>query len=264
MTEFKVRCYKTNSTGDSIGAEIVIYDGDDKIDTITLTDQTAIDEINSRLDNMDSNYIDTAELKDILKNSSKNNVINATLLNGLASDKFLKTDQIGNYTFNPKKHTTNTAEYGLGDKSNYGHVKTIDNLNSETFRNGEALSSHQGYELNERVNQLEQESAKNNVHIFISRKSDGAGETGTQIVVGYNTGNGLVARVESDDPNFDISNRTVRFLINGNIYDRTTDVAGKTSPVTINLERGNYLVTVLMSGYEGKNPINEQKFLIVE
>ena len=154
MTEFRVRCYKTNSTGDSIGAEIVIYDGDDKIDTITLTDQTAIDEINSRLDNLDSTYIDAAELKDILKNSSKNNVINATLLNGLASDKFLKTDQIGNYTFNPKAHATTTAEYGLGNKTNYGHVKTVDNLNSETFRNGESLSARQGYLLNERINQL--------------------------------------------------------------------------------------------------------------
>lgn len=264
MTEFKVRCYKTNSTGDSIGAEVIIYDGDDVIDTITLVDQTRLDELISRLDNLDSTYIDVNELKEILTNSLRNNTINATLLNGLASDKFLKIEQIPNYTFNPKAHTSTTAEYGLGTNSVFGHVKTIDNLNSETFRNGEALSARQGYELDSRITLLEEDVKKNNIRILISRKSDGAGETGTQIVVTHGTSNGIVARIDCDDSDYELSGRTIRFLINGVMYDRTTDSQGKTGAVTINLDPGNYLVTALMSGYEGKNPISEQKFLIVE
>ena len=154
MTEFKVRCYKTNSTGDSIGAEVVIYDGEDVIDKITLVDQTRLDELTSKLDNLDSTYISVRELKDILTNSLRKNTINATLFNGITSDKFLKIENIPNYTYTPKSHSSTTAEYGLGTNSVYGHVKTIDNLNSETFRNGEALSAKQGYVLDEKITDL--------------------------------------------------------------------------------------------------------------
>lgn len=51
----------------------------------------------------------------------------------------------------PTSHSSTASTYGLGTTSNYGHVKTIDNLTQSSNANGLALSAHQGYVLNRRI-----------------------------------------------------------------------------------------------------------------
>ena len=264
MIDFKVRCYHNDNEGKVIGAEVIIYSGDDVIDNIVLVDKTKFDELSEQLGELNTTYVDNNELKEYLENSNESNIINATTLSGFASDKFLKTDDINAYQFSPGPHSSSSPVYGAGSTSDYGHVKLVDNCNHDSYHDGEALSARQGYELDSRLTDLEGNVKKNNVRILLSRKSDGAGETGTQIIMGYNTGNGIVARIDCDEQDYDLNGRTIRLLINGVMYDRITDGQGKTSAVTINLSPGTYLVTALMAGYDGKNPVSEQKFLVVE
>ena len=54
----------------------------------------------------------------------------------------------------PTNHASSSTGYGIGSSSNYGHVKIIDNLNTSNSTNGEALSAHQGYELNSKIENL--------------------------------------------------------------------------------------------------------------
>lgn len=47
----------------------------------------------------------------------------------------------------PTDHSSVSTGYGLGEPTKYGHVKTINNLTTNSFSNGEALSAYQGYLL---------------------------------------------------------------------------------------------------------------------
>lgn len=53
MTDFKVRCYHEDSTGNVIGAEVIIYDKDDVVDDILLVDKTKFDELSGKLNTLD-------------------------------------------------------------------------------------------------------------------------------------------------------------------------------------------------------------------
>lgn len=46
-------------------------------------------------------------------------------------------------------HSATNDAWGLGTTTEYGHVKLVDNLNSEDIVSGEVLSAHAGYELTE-------------------------------------------------------------------------------------------------------------------
>lgn len=48
----------------------------------------------------------------------------------------------------PTSHASTSTTYGVGTTSNYGHVKTINNLTTSSYANGQALSAYQGYLLN--------------------------------------------------------------------------------------------------------------------
>lgn len=47
----------------------------------------------------------------------------------------------------PKDHSSTTTTYGAATTSKYGHTKIVDNLDAETYVDGEVLSAHQGYAL---------------------------------------------------------------------------------------------------------------------
>ena len=68
----------------------------------------------------------------------------------------------------PINHASPATGYGLGTSANYGHVKIIDNLTSSTVTDGEALSAHQGYELDTRVTALENSGGGGGVEVSIS------------------------------------------------------------------------------------------------
>ena len=153
--EWKVRCYHNDGEDNIIGAEVIAYNGNDVISKIILTDETQLNELARKLDNLDSTYVDTDELKRFLSNDNQENKINASLFNGMASDVFLKKTDVKTYSFEPDKHSSTSSKYGLGSTTEYGHVKLIDNLNSERCNAGEVLSSHQGYVLNDKINDLD-------------------------------------------------------------------------------------------------------------
>ena len=120
--EFIVRCYHKDSDDNVIGAEVVAYDGDDEIDKIILTDETLINELINRLDNLDSTFVKPTQLRDILANVNQGNVINASLFNGMQSDVFLKKSERNSYLFKPISHAVSGSDYGLGNKNENGHV----------------------------------------------------------------------------------------------------------------------------------------------
>lgn len=51
----------------------------------------------------------------------------------------------------PTAHASSATTYGVGTTANYGHCKTINNLTSSAYANGEALSAYQGKILNDKI-----------------------------------------------------------------------------------------------------------------
>lgn len=49
----------------------------------------------------------------------------------------------------PTSHASSATTYGVGTTANYGHCKTINNLTTSSYSNGQALSAYQGYLLNQ-------------------------------------------------------------------------------------------------------------------
>lgn len=151
MVTFKCNIYnEEDETGKIIGAEIIIYNSsNDNIATIEIVDAEKLAELEAKLDALDSTYLTYDEVMEILANSSETNIINATLLNGFASDDFAKK----NHTHNEYAPLAHTKE--LGSKTSAGHVKTIDNVTTTGYVTGEALSAYQGKLLNDRINKLD-------------------------------------------------------------------------------------------------------------
>lgn len=71
-------------------------------------------------------------------NSSSNNT-NILLGNG---------NTLAQSTFAPTSHASTGTGYGVGTSANYGHNKIIDDATKSTLTNGESLSAHMGYILN--------------------------------------------------------------------------------------------------------------------
>jgi hypothetical protein len=64
------------------------------------------------------------------------------------------------YTFQPAAHTENIedgeeSKYGLGSANKYGHCRVINNLDAETYKEGECLSAYQGTKLRNRIKKVE-------------------------------------------------------------------------------------------------------------
>lgn len=51
----------------------------------------------------------------------------------------------------PKSHASSGTDYGVGTTASYGHVKTRNDVNASAYVAGEALSSYQGYALNQKI-----------------------------------------------------------------------------------------------------------------
>ena len=54
----------------------------------------------------------------------------------------------------PSNHASTGNAYGLGTPTNYGHVKTINNLAQASHLDGTALSAYQGKVLNDKINNV--------------------------------------------------------------------------------------------------------------
>lgn len=225
MVRFETKIYNYSADEKIIGAEVAVYNEEgDKVKSIVITDETKLQELEEKLDQLDDNYVDHDELTTILTNSDEDTVINATLLNGYQGDQFVLNSQLDNKSFKPKPHAAPTNEYGVGNAANFGHVKIRDNLTSDTYVSGEALSAHQGKVLDDKITAATESNIINSLHILIGRYEDKAGEYGTRIIAQRGT-NGVYARILCDDPDFDASKVILYLDINGVSYEfKSTNV----------------------------------------
>ena len=275
--EFETNVTCRDDEGHIIGADVDFYDDSgNKVHRVVICEEQQLQELVDTIEQLDTRYVEPGSLEGkgdldtILANTAEEIVINATTLNDLNSGDFaLRNHEHTQYCV--KDHASTGTGYGLGTNSLYGHVKTRNDLNAASFVSGEALSAYQGALLGKRVSDLESgvdtvtaQYYKNSLRIKIGRWSDSAGEDGTQIVVNYGTGNGIYARLYCDAPNFNYKDKDVILVLNGVPYTRTTDVNGKTGKLTINLDRGVYILTAFIKGVDGLYPASDMKIIKVE
>ena len=114
---------------------------DNKVDKVTgkgLSTEDFTTTLKNKLDDIEAQanktVVDSA-LSSTSENPLQNKAIN-TALNGKA----------------PTSHASTNGNYGLGNATMYGHVKTINKLSTSSYVNGESLSAYQGKVLNDTIN----------------------------------------------------------------------------------------------------------------
>lgn len=138
-TTFKTEVYEREGNS-IIGAEVIVYSGEEEITDIILVNKTDLDELEERLDNLGVEYVKFSPESDIagqsietiLENVNENVVINATALNGLQSDRFAKVSH--QHTVND---LTNLLNYEIScDKYNMKLGETLTVTVKVTKANG--------------------------------------------------------------------------------------------------------------------------------
>lgn len=268
--EFETNVTSKDDEGHIIGADVNFYtDSGNRVHRVVICEEQQLQELVEAIEELDTRYVRPEELTTILSNTAEDTEINATKLNDLNSGSFALREHAHNQ-YCEKNHASTANTYGLGDGSKYGHVKTRNNLTAANFISGEALSAYQGALLNQRLSSLESSSSdlaekyyKNSMRIKIGRWSDSQGEDGTRIQVVHGSGNGIYAKLYCDKPGFNVTNKEIVLAINGVPYGRTTDNNGKSGKLTINLNKGVYLMSAFIMGYDGVNPAFTQKIVEV-
>lgn len=127
-TTFKTEVYEREGNS-IIGAEVIVYSGEQEITDIILVNKTDLDDLEERLDNLGVEYVKFSPESDIagesietiLENVNEDVVINATALNGLQSDRFAKVSH--QHTVND---LTNLLNYEIScDKYNIELGETL-------------------------------------------------------------------------------------------------------------------------------------------
>lgn len=274
MTVFETSCYYKKE-GKIIGAEVKIYnENGDTIDRILVTDANGLEQLEDKLNNLDSTYIDKGELVSALRDNVFDGTevtINANTFDGHDSSYYAPYEHDHQGQFASKQHASTTpSTYGAGTSTEYGHVRVRDDLTARNPNISEALSSHQGYELNNRLATIETSQStlaeqyyRNSLRIKIGRWSDGQGEEGTRIQVNEGSGDGIYAKIYCDKPDYAVYDKEVILVLNGIPYSRKTDENGKTGKLQINLSKGTYLLTAFRGGYDGVHATSDQKIIQV-
>ena len=166
MVDYKTRIFFEKDTN-VMGADILIYsESGELIDTILVTSQSKYTELAEQIENIDDTYIDRTELLQVLENTMNEITINATTLEGFNAEDFSQTGHTHGNDYAVKNHASTSNSFGLGSNSLYGHVKTIDNLNTQQLVPGEALSANQGRVLKGLIDAANASIAGDNVHFF--------------------------------------------------------------------------------------------------
>ena len=117
MTQIETSVYEKTDEG-IIGAEVIVYNEGEEIDSIQIVDSTELAELEAKLDVIDETYVQYAEdssligstLDSILANTGEDVDINATTLSGFSSDDFSKTNHTHNtVTWTASNSNFNTA-----------------------------------------------------------------------------------------------------------------------------------------------------------
>lgn len=108
--------------------------------------------------------------------SSTSPKMDGTATVGSETAKFARGDHIHptDTSRAPTSHASTANTYGLGSTSNYGHVKTINNLTQSSHSDGTALSAYQGKVLNDTKADKSQVVDWDNI-TFVSKSDDATG-----------------------------------------------------------------------------------------
>jgi len=127
MVTLESNIYNKTSDGQIIlGATIIIYNSEEnEVKRISVVDESELNELRSQLDVIDNTYIKFADgstlegrsIDNILSNSSKDVVINATKLNGVAGANYSQID----HTHDDRYFTEDEITSQLSQKSNTNH-----------------------------------------------------------------------------------------------------------------------------------------------
>lgn len=145
MTEFIVSVYEE---GDIVGAEVKVT-SNGTTESIEIVDAEDLNGLLTMIQNVSANYASKTYLDTTLANADLSKTINATKLDGHPSSYFATTQHEHNYA--PISHSDTTGQYGVGNDTAYGHVKTINGLSDNTYVSGRALSSYQGKVLDDKT-----------------------------------------------------------------------------------------------------------------
>ena len=164
-----------------IGCEVIIYDNyNEVIDTICITDQTTLKKYIDNWDNISQYYVlrgdvelpeelqalvDAGQptLQSVLENPREATTINATTLAGSQASDFASADHNHGSAYCNTKHDSSNKDYGISTNDLYGHCKIADRLTDSTYTEATALSSHQGYVLNQSIKDLQSRNAWSSV-----------------------------------------------------------------------------------------------------
>lgn len=269
LMDIESEVYYKDNNGDLIGANVLIYnDTEDIVEKIVIVEEKCLQALKDTLNNLDKTYLHKEELIKILTNEKEDTEINATHLNNMNSADFaLRKHTHDEYA--TKNHSSSKPDHGLSSTSEYGHCRVRNDLTAPTYIKGEALSAYQGQVIGNRLTAVESTAnnvyenyTKNSMRIKIGRWSDNAGENGTKIEVNYKS-DGIYAKLYCDKSDFNYNDKEVVLVINGIPYIRKINENGKSERLGILLERGTYVLTAFIRGYEGLNPATDMKIIKV-
>ena len=137
MVRFETEVYEKREQ-DLVGVQVIVSEDTGKvIDTIQVTNKLEFDELVARLDTLNEEYVQFSQnspvsgesIEDILKNIGETIPINATVLNGLSSDDFSKT----NHKHDDRYFTEAEVTSKLTSKANVNHTHSIATLETDGF-----------------------------------------------------------------------------------------------------------------------------------
>ena len=137
MVKFETEVYEKREQ-DLVGVQVIVSEDTGRvIDTIQVTNKLDFDELVARLNTLNEEYVQFSQnspvsgesIEDILKNIGETIPINATVLNGLSSDDFSKT----NHKHDDRYFTEAEVTSKLTSKANVNHTHSIATLETDGF-----------------------------------------------------------------------------------------------------------------------------------
>lgn len=137
MVRFETEVYEKREQG-LVGVQVIVSEDTGRvIDTLQVTNKLEFDELVARLNTLNEEYVQFSanspvsgeSIEDILENIGETIPINATVLNGLSSDDFSKT----NHKHDDRYFTEAEVTSKLTSKANVNHTHSIATLETDGF-----------------------------------------------------------------------------------------------------------------------------------
>ena len=180
MVRFETEVYEKREQ-DLVGVQVIVSEDTGRvIDTLQVTNKLEFDELVARLDTLNEEYVQFSQnspvsgesIEDILKNIGETIPINATVLNGLSSDDFSKT----NHKHDDRYFTEAEVTSKLTSKANVNHTHSIATLETDGFlsKQDKAKLDNLSYDSDWQEVTFESGYAKynNSTSVYVRRKGN--------------------------------------------------------------------------------------------